>query len=292
MTGPTDMSPGATSAFLTVPAEGDVPDVSIVEPSIPEVFVGAGDIGLCNSDGNPEATARLLDRIGGTVFTLGDNAQVLGTMEEFRDCYGPTWGRHKHRTRPAPGNHDYEAPGAIPYYDYFGPNAGLPGAGYYSFDLGAWHIVALNSNIPVSAGSAQGRWLHADLSAHRGRCTLAYWHHPRFSSGPHGDQGQMRDFWQILHDAGADVVLSGHDHTYERFAPQDADGFPDATHGIRQFVVGTGGARLYEFGTVRPNSEVRIRALGVLKLTLSAGQYEWEFVPEQGPGDFGTASCH
>jgi hypothetical protein len=267
-------------------------DVPFVESSIPEVFVGAGDIALCTGDGNHEATARLLDSIGGTVFALGDNAYFSGTAEEYRDCYDRTWGRHKLRTRPVPGNHEYESPGAIPYFDYFGPNAGPHGLGYYSFDLGSWHVVALNSNIPVSAGSAQAAWLRDDLSASRARCTIAYWHHPRFSSGNHGNQEQMRPFWQILHEAGADVVLSAHDHIYERFAPQDPDGFPDAVHGIRQFVVGTGGATPYSFPSVRPNSEMRISAFGVLKLTLSADAYDWEFVPVSGPGDFGTGVCH
>jgi hypothetical protein len=282
--GPTDLPRSVAAPLLDgVPAP---------EFAGPEIFVGAGDIGLCHSDGNPEATARLLDRVAGTVFTLGDNAQVLGTTEEFRDCYGPTWGRHRGRTRPAPGNHDYETPGAVPYFDYFGPHAGPAGVGYYSFDLGAWHVVSLNSNIPVSAGSAQGAWLHADLAASRAPCTLAYWHHPLFSSGSHGNQARMRDFWELLHEAGADIVLSGHDHLYERFAPQDANGVPDTTRGIRQFVVGTGGANLYEFRTIQPNSEMRLRALGVLKLTLAARGYDWEFISVSGPGDFGSDTCH
>ena len=287
VTGPSDV-PKATTPFLPPRSDAAFP----VEQSRPEVFVGAGDIALCTSDGRHEETARLLDGIGGTVFALGDNAYSSGSAEEYRNCYDRTWGRHKSRTRPVAGNHEYESPGASPYFEYFGPNAGPYGVGYYSFDLGGWHVVALNSNVPVSAGSAQGEWLRADLSASRATCTLAYWHHPRFSSGQHGDQGQMRDFWQILHDAGAEIVLSAHDHTYERFAPQDPGGFPDGARGIRQFVVGTGGAKPYPFTNVRANSEVRLSTIGVLKLTLSAGGYDWEFVPVSGPGDFGTGVCH
>jgi 3',5'-cyclic AMP phosphodiesterase CpdA len=256
------------------------------------VFVGAGDIALCERRAEAEATARLLDGIDGTVFALGDNAYQSGTDQEFRDCYDPTWGRHKNRTRPVPGNHEYETPGAAPYYSYFGLNAGPSGRGYYSFEIGNWHAIALNSNIPAGADSPQGAWLRADLAANRTRCTIAYWHHPLFSSGKHGDQPRMREVWRLLHEAGADIVLSAHDHTYERFAPQDADGFPDAAHGIRQFVVGTGGAAPYAFTSVRSTSEVRMSTLGVLKLTLRADDYDWSFIPVSGPGDSGSGACH
>jgi hypothetical protein len=191
-----------------------------------------------------------------------------------------------------PGNHDYESPGATPYFDYFGANAGPSGLGYYSFELGNWHAIALNSHIAVTVDSTQGAWLRANLAANATRCTIAYWHTPRFSSGRHGDQVQMRDFWRLLYDAGADVVLSGHDHTYERFAPQDPDGMPDPQRGIRQFIAGTGGANTYQFATIRSNSEMRLSALGVLKLTLRAEDYDWSFVPVSGPGDFGTGTCH
>jgi hypothetical protein len=161
------------------------------------VFVGAGDIGLCGSPG-PELTAKLLDGIPGTVFTLGDNAYNSGTAREYRDCYDRSWGRHKVRTRPVPGNHEYESPGAAPYFEYFGFNAGPAGLGYYSFDLGAWHIVALNSNIAARRNSVQGQWLRADLASSQSRCTIAYWHHPLFTSGPDGATAEMRDFWSIL----------------------------------------------------------------------------------------------
>ena len=281
LTGPTQVA--QRGATLDLPA---------AELGPPATFVGAGDIALCTGAGNHQATAELLDSIPGTVFALGDNAYQSGTLSEYNDCYDRTWGRHRSRTRPVPGNHEYETPGARGYFDYFGGRAGPDGLGYYSFDLGNWHIIALNSNIPVSAGSAQGAWLRVDLSANAVRCTLAFWHHPRFSSGRHGNDDRMRDFWRILYEAGADVVLSAHDHTYERFAPQDADAGWDESRGIRQFVAGTGGAALYPFPTVRPNSEARVSAHGVLKLTLRSGGYDWEFVTVSGVGDFGTASCH
>jgi hypothetical protein len=260
-------------------------------PGLPQVFVGAGDIAQCTS--NAEATARLLDTIGGTIFTTGDNAYFHGTRENYRDCYEPTWGRHKGRTRPSPGNHEYESPGAAAYFDYFGGFAGPHGVGYYSFDLGSWYVISLNSNVPTQRNSTQGMWLSAVLDeASAFRCTIAYWHHPLFSSGPNGDNGSMRDFWRLLYEAGVEIVLNGHDHLYERFAPQDPDGRPDPVRGIRQFTAGSGGATLTTFVTQRPNSEVRIAGYGVLKLTLSADAYEWEFVPVSGQRDSGRGSCH
>ena len=260
-------------------------------PPAPETFVGAGDIAICG--GNAEATARQLDGIGGTVFTLGDNAYSSGTRTDFQNCYEPTWGRHKSRTRPAPGNHDYASPGAAAYYEYFGANAGPPGLGYYSFELGAWHIISLNSNVPADGASAQAAWLRADLAANpTTRCTLAYWHHPLFSSGPNGNNDYMRELFRLLYNAGADVLLSGHDHLYERFAPQDPDGRADPVRGLRQFVVGTGGVGLYDFVAIKPNSEVRVRAHGVIRLTLMSDRYQWEFLPVSGAGDSGIQTCH
>jgi hypothetical protein len=260
-------------------------------PSGPETFVGAGDIAICG--GNSEATARQLDGIGGTVFTLGDNAYSSGTRLDFQNCYEPTWGRHKSRTRPAPGNHDYTTASAAPYFEYFGANAGPPGLGYYSFDLGAWHIISLNSNVGTDAGSSQAAWLRSDLAANASmRCTLAYWHHPLFSSSRNGNNDYMREFYRILYNANADLILAGHDHIYERFAPQDADGRPDATRGIRQFVVGTGGVPLYDFLAPKPNSEVRLAVHGVMRLTLSSDRYQWDFLALSGPGDSGATACH
>lgn len=256
------------------------------------VLVGAGDIGWCGSPG-PALTARLLDNIRGTIFTTGDNAYMSGTTAQFAECYEPTWGRHKMRTRPSPGNHDYETPGASAYFAYFGATAGPAGLGYYSYDLGAWHIISLNSSIGARAGSAQATWLRADLEANRARCAAAYWHDPLFSSGPNGNQPQMRDVWRVLYEFGVDIVLAGDDHLYERFAPQDADGGFDPQRGIRQFVIGTGGAPLYAFESPRPNSEVRASTWGVLKLTLRSDEYLWEFISAaNAAGDSGTARCH
>jgi len=267
-------------------------------PSPPQIFVGAGDIAQCTPTLEPAlATGRMLDTIGGTIFTIGDNAYYQASDEDFRNCYQPAWGRFLARTFPIPGNHEYETfPDAAPYYRYFGAQAGVPGIGYYSYDLGDWHIIALNSNyrqgVGVGANSAQGAWLQADLAAHRNKCTLAYWHHPLFSSGPNGFNTDMRDFWRILYNAGVEVVLNGHDHLYERFAPQTPDGLRDEAKGIRQFTVGTGGAALYDFVTHAANSQVQIKAFGVIKFTLSSDGYRWEFLPVSGASDSGSASCH
>ncbi len=266
-------------------------------PAGPETFVGAGDIAICG--GNAEATARQLDSLGGTVFTLGDNVYPSGTRAEFRNCYEPTWGRHKSRTRPSPGNHDYDTPGAAPYYEYFGANAGLSGEGFYSFDLGAWHIISLNSNVQA-VGSGQLSWLRADLAQHATtKCTMAYWHHPIFSSGPNSvnaSEAPIRAYaeqmFRILYEASADLVLVGHEHLYERFAPQSPDGVLDTARGIRQIIVGTGGVPLYDFRPPRTNSEVRLKTHGVMKLTLSSDRYQWDFLPTSGAGDSGTTACH
>lgn len=262
--------------------------------STPPVLVGAGDIATCGGAGD-EATAALLDGLPGTVFTAGDNAYPNGTAADFMNCYDPSWGRHKSRTRPSTGNHDYDTPAASAYFDYFGARAGDPSKGYYSYDLGAWHIVVLNSNLQTTAGSAQLQWLAADLAANPRTCTLAYWHHARFSSGPHGSNAAMKPFWDVLYAAGADVVVVGHDHVYERFAPQNPSGVADPVNGIRQFVVGTGGTTLRPFSTIAANSEVRNSSTwGVLELTLYSSRYEWRFVPTTGSGfsDTGSTSCH
>jgi hypothetical protein len=276
-----------------------LPEITLAQAGDP-VLAGAGDIAACNHD-RDEATAKLLDDIAGVVFTLGDNVYRNGAPSEFSDCYEATWGRHKARTRPAPGNHDYRTTGAAGYYTYFGAaasplddNCTSDCKGYYSYDLGAWHIIALNSEIAHSADSAQVQWLRADLAANPSKCTLAYWHKPRFSSGRHGDSSGMQPFWQALYDFEADVVLSGHDHLYERFALQDPGGQADPDGGIRQFVVGTGGAGLYAFNIISPNSEMRNNTTwGVLKLTLHPDSYDWEFIPVAGQTftDVGSANC-
>jgi acid phosphatase type 7 len=256
------------------------------------VLVGAGDIVECGGPG-AAATATLLDNIEGTVFTAGDNTYFHGTEEEFRNCYGPTWGRHRARTRPAAGNHDYESSGAAPYYAYFGSSAGPNGLGYYSFSAGSWHIVSLNSNIPAGEGSPQLAWLRSDLAANPAACVGVIWHHPLYSSSENGPQPMMREAWQVLQQNNAEFVVSGHDHVYERFAPQDANGRL-VGNGVRQFVAGTGGARHYVFGAVRPGSEVRGSPWGVLKFTLYSGRFDWEFVPIAGETfrDSGSDACH
>jgi calcineurin-like phosphoesterase family protein len=237
----------------------------------------------------------LLDSIPGTVFTTGDTVYPDGTIDQFMNCYEPTWGRHKDRTYPAVGNHEYHTPDAAGYFDYFGSAAGEPGKGYYSYDLGTWHIIVLNSNIPVEIGSPQEQWLRTDLAAHPAACTLAYWHRPRFSSGTvHGSSPAMQPLWQGLYDFGADVVLAGHEHNYERFAPQDPAGVADPTRGIREFVIGSGGRSHYSFGSPIANSEVRNGdTYGVLKLILHSTSYAWEFIPEAGQTftDSGNAPC-
>lgn len=265
-------------------------------------LVGAGDIASCRSDGD-EITATLLEQIEGTVFTLGDDAYDNGTAREFRDCYGPTWGRPsiKSRTMPVPGNHEYNSSNAQPYFDYFGAAAGEPGKGYYAYDLGAWRIYVLNTNtgtcgaVACEQGSAQEQWLRADLAGNPRRCVLAMWHHPRFSSGRHGNNDVSAALWQDLYAAGAEIILNGHDHTYERFAPMNPNGDRDDAAGIVEMVVGTGGNGHYEFLRTRPNSLVRnATAWGVIELTLSPGSWSFQFVPEPGKtfSDSGTGTCH
>jgi len=292
---PTAAEPVSTST--PTPAPTLTPTSAPTETPLPEddpVFVGAGDIAHCRSDGD-EITANMLDHISGTVFTTGDNAYPNGSAEEFANCYDTSWGRHKDRTYPSPGNHDYHTPDAAGYFEYFGSRAGEPGKGYYSYDLGTWHIIALNSNIPVEAGSPQDQWLREDLASHPTVCTLAYWHYPRFSSGTvHGSDESMQPLWEALYEYGADVVLVGHEHNYERFAPQDPQGNADPERGIRQFVIGSGGRSHYTFGPPIANSEVRNSdTTGLLKLTLHATSYSWEFIPEPGKTftDFGDAPC-
>jgi hypothetical protein len=270
-------------------------------PPSGKVIVAAGDIADCSSDGD-EATARLVEGIEGTVLTLGDNAYPDGTAQDFSECYDPSWGQFKARTRPAPGNHEYETPGASAYFDYFGKAAGDPDKGYYSYDLGSWHIVALNSNcgegeIRCAPGSPQGQWLKEDLAANdEQKCTLAYFHHPLFTSGSYRPGiERVESLWEILYAAGVDVVLNGHDHNYQRFAPQDPEGRADPEEGIRQFVVGTGGRSQYQISHPIANTEVyNDDTFGVLKLTRHPKRYEWEFVPVEGEtfSDSGSARCH
>jgi hypothetical protein len=263
----------------------------------PVVFA-AGDIASCGSPGD-EQTAALLTKINGTVLTLGDNAYESGTLSEFNNCYNPTWGHFKNRTYPSVGNHEYKISGATGYFSYFGSDAGDPQKGYYSYDIGTWHIIVINSNCTEIGGcginSPQVTWLTADLTAHPTLCTLAYWHHPLFSSGQHGNDEAVKPIWQALYNAGVELVLNGHDHDYERFAPQDPNGMADAMNGIREFVVGTGGKDLRSIAGPINNSEVQNDSTwGVLRLTLHSSGYDWSFVPVAGATftDSGRGICH
>ena len=268
------------------------------EPDAVAVLLAAGDIASCSSSGD-EVTGRMLDRLGGTIAPLGDIAYGYGSTANFSECFDPSWGRHRARMRPAVGNHEYMTAAGAPYFSYFGAAAGDPARGYYSYNLGAWHVVVLNSNcdrVSCAAGSAQERWLRADLTASGQRCTLAYWHHPLFTSGAnHAGLTAVRPLYRALYDAGAEVVLAGHNHQYERFAPLAPDGAYDPARGIRSFVVGTGGGSHYPFGTVTRYSEARnSTAYGFLRLTLRSTSYSWQFVPEPGKTyqDSGTGTCH
>ena len=281
------------------PPQGRTP-LGAVSANLPAVLVGAGDIGECGAT-NDEATAALLDGIEGTVFTAGDNAYPNGSAADYQNCYDPSWGRHKARTRPAPGNHEYNTPGASGYFNYFGAAAGEAGEGFYSYDLADWHIIVLNNYIPMEAGSEQDNWLRADLAATLQPCKLAYYHEPLYSSttGP-GSGGtstpSVKSIFTTLYDGGVDVVVNGHRHFYERLAPMNPDGLADNAQGIREFVVGTGGSSMGNPTNAFPLSEVRFGSanFGVLKLYLYSDSYAWRFVPIAGKtlSDTGLTACH
>jgi hypothetical protein len=275
-------------------------------PKDTKVLLAAGDIADCGVHGD-EATAKLVEDEDGVVAALGDNAYESGTREEYAQCYGPSWGRFKSRTRPAIGGHEYIDPAThketgdgAAYFDYFASRAGPRGKGYYSYDLGKWHIVVINAVCDkvggCGKGSPQERWLRADLAGNAARCTLAYWHDPRFSSGRmHGNAEFMQPIWQTLYEQGADVVVNGHEHNYERFAPQRPDGTLDYDKGIVEFLAGTGGRSHYPFAQPQPNSLVRNSGTyGVLKLSLRPQGYDWRFLAVPGAefGDAGSGDCH
>jgi hypothetical protein len=278
--------PPAPAPSVTVYAAGDIARCAYSDPA----YSGAADTART-------VAAGLATDPNAVVLTLGDHTYPHGTAREFADCYGPTWGRFKDRTWPAPGNHEYYTPKAAPYFAYFGERAAR---GWYSLDLGGWHVISLDSSLAPAAHVAQMAWLRADLASHPARCTLAFWHEPLYSSGGHGSIPKMRQAWRLLMEAGAELVLSGHDHDYERFAPQDADGRLDRARGMRQFVVGTGGAYPTPFLLALPNSEMRDNGrTGVLRLRLLEGRYEWEFLesarltPLALPApDHGSDVCH
>lgn len=299
-----------TTSFATrasMVAQGWVPEgngIGVIGcvPPLPVTIAAAGDIAQCyNAPASVSAAARTAAVVAPSdalVLTLGDHAYENGTAEEFANCFDATWGKvAKTRIRPAPGNHDYYTQGAVPYFEYFGAAAGPDRRGWYSFDFAGWHFIALNSLTEVAPGSPQYQWLQADLAQSRTTlCTIAYWHFPAFNSGAsYGSVLAMRPMFQALYDAGVEMVLSGHEHIFERFAPQRADGTADPQRGVRQFVVGTGGHALNELGPPLPNSEYRQNTRhGILRLTLGAGTYAWSFVPTGGdaPLDGGTGTCH
>lgn len=282
----------ATGTDRAIAAAGDI----ACDPNSPFFNGGQGTATDCRM----QATAKLLmkEKLA-AVLPLGDLQYEVGSAIAFQKSYAPTWGQLKAISRPVVGNHEYNTPGAAAYYRYFGAAAGDPQRGYYSYNIGQWHLIALNSNCSEVGGcgdrSPQMQWLKADLAAHPKQCTLAYWHHPRFSSGHHGNHSSTQAFWQTLYQAGADVILTGHDHHYERFAPQTPQGQLDQQRGIRQFVVGTGGKNHYELNETQANSQVRnADTYGVLKLTLHPTSYDWRFIPEPGGSftDSGHSSCH
>ncbi len=280
-------------------------DSGPVEPTgpLPDVTIlAAGNIATCGST-NDEATAGILDTLPGIVFTLGDNVFPNGSPESYADCYAPSWGRHKERTYATLGNHEYSSGNAAPSFSYFGERAGPADRGYYSLDLGNWHIIVLNINDATVneaqpfEGSAQDEWLKADLAANTKTCTLAMWHNPRFfSSNTVGwtSNAYVLTPWQRLYEAGVDIVLNGHQHHYERLSPLSPTGSVDQARGIRTFNVGTGGESTEAMIAIAEHSEVRSPAFGVLKLVLGSETYRWDFVSAV-PGEFsdtGSGVCH
>ena len=271
----------------------------LITATPPEILVGAGDISDCSKTSD-EATASLVDNIPGTVFVLGDNVYENGTASEYQNCYGPNWGRHKARTKPSAGNHDYNTNGASGYYSYFGAAAGDPSKGYYTYEAGAWHVIVLNSNISMTATSAQTTWLKADLAAHSNLCTLAYFHHPLYSStGGSGSGGvtysSVRPLVDALYAGGADLMLAGHRHFYERLAPIKPSGARDDVFGVREIIAGMGGKSGGSVTNVFPASEARNGVtFGVLKLYLYEDGYAWKFIGIPGSTftDSGSTACH
>lgn len=263
----------------------------------------AGDIADCSSKklaAHSAATAKIIhagiaQNPTAIVLTLGDHTYPVGTPDEFENCYESTWGKFKNRTYPIPGNHEYYIPSAYPYFKYFGQAAGSQQRPYYSFNKGSWHIIALDSNLKKEKQQAQLEWLEQDLKQNRSSCTLAYWHHPMYSSGLHGNNSIMKPAWEMLMNAKADLVLSGHDHSYERFALQNSRGERDDQTGLREIVVGTGGAKLMPAVWKRQHSEVlNTKTHGVLKLNLKKQSYNWKFLAVKGSNftDEGRADCY
>jgi alkaline phosphatase len=291
------MRVGALAAIIVALLIGQLPAGAAKSSPPTPILLAAGDIADCSLNG-ARLTAALIDSRPGTVAAIGDTAYPTGSVSDFSNCYQPTWGRFKGRTRPALGNHEYLTAGASAYFAYFGHKAAPPG-GYYSYRLGSWHIVVINSNCDqiggCGPGSKQLRWLQADLAQHKARCSLAYWHSPRFSSGPHGSDETMQPIWAALAKAGADIVLNGHDHLYQRFAPLEASGHINPERGMREFVVGTGGGPFYHAVTKIPSSRKIVTSRwGVLRLKLGTNRYYWRFLstPNGRVLDAGSSACH
>jgi acid phosphatase type 7 len=247
-------------------------------------MLAAGDIGMCGSPG-VEQTAKLVAGLEGGLLLVGDIAYFQGTAANFRDCFNPFWGQFRSRWH-------HESPGAAPYFAYFGDAAGPAGRGYYSFRAGEWLVLMLDSNIAATRGSPQWEFARSELENQRTPCTMAVWHHPLFSSGPNGSNPSMRDMWALLETNRVEVIVAGHDHLYERFARQTADGRDDPVNGIRQFTVGTGGAELYNIVRATTNSEERILKFGVARFTMAPAQISWEFLAIDGSvNDRGLDTC-
>jgi acid phosphatase type 7 len=254
-------------------------------------MLAAGDIGMCGSPGVAQ-TARLVASLEGEIILAGDIAYPQGSTTDFRDCFNPQWGQFRSRWHPVPGNHEYETRNAAPYFTYFGEAAGTDESGYYSFIAGDWLILMLNSNVPATRGSPQWEFVRGEIERQRTPCTMAVWHHPLFTSGPNGPNTFMRDMWALLETGRVEVILTGHDHLYERFARQTSTGSADPVNGIRQFTAGTGGAELYNFVRATTNSEARIMKFGVVRFTLRPAQVEWEFLAVDGTvNDRGLDTC-
>src|SRR6266705_2788771 len=294
----TENVPTSTPSSRTAPSPAPPPLPPVMQPVGPAgsaaLLIGAGEIARCDRT-NDEATGLLLDNYpGATVFTAGNNTNGNASLTDFNNCYGPSWGRNKARTRPAVGNNDYKQPGAAGYFQYFGTAAGDSAKYYYSYNLGAWHIMVLNDQIAMTVGSPQELWLRAELAANTSKCTIAIWHHPRFSSTGTNNLASVKPLWDALYAYNADVVVNANYMVYERFAPQSPTAVADSL-GIREFIVGTGGLNLQNPGSPRPNSQVRNgTTYGVLKFVLDTASYAWQFVPVAGATftDTGSTACH